>query len=717
MKRIHPGGGMLHYLVKKVRPDIANKILSSGKIETVVVGLGTQGVKHAGLMKNFGTTVTAGIAAGKGGTRIHETIPVYNNVSECLKENPDIAVASIWRHYSNVRDAAIEVIDAGIPIVVLITEGIPLRDVRDILTAARKKGTLLFGGNTPGLIFPPEGIKIGMLPDVFYPEVVSKNSFGSRGITIISRSGAILYHMSDALSSSGLAQNAVIGIGGDGAIGMTFRDIVPLVSKYENTDLVVIAGEIGGSMEELLAEDKEQYPAKYPKPLVALISGANAPRGKTMGHAGAIVSPGTDYGTFESKKRALEHAEIPVVNSQIDLIKAVRRRLKGRTYYRISLYYEDMAKKWEAAPKPEGWGTYITKVEPNSLVVAGYRLEELIEKASIPETVHLVVTGEFPSKEIGREHNETAIKVASLPVPKIDWHKNEDISKYISRCLLSDEYISSLPQTAKDDRVKKTIFTMGRVAGYISKAFNKRVLSAEKLKNIKSFSDLVYLAFTGSQKTDKNRAHMLEALITASVDHGITPPSAQATIIAASTRSAFELAVAQGVGVITDVHGGAGAKAAIFFKNCILKSRKEGLTRNEAARALIKEYVQSGKMIEGIGHRIHTRDPRCESLWALAKKYGISGECVAVSRIVTQEFEKVRGITIPVNVDGVIGAIVSDMGLSEDSAKALFLWGRIVGLSAHYFEEITLHPPMRRIDFNQAVYKGQTLRKYPKNFK
>ena len=122
-------------------------------------------------------------------------------------------------------------------------------------------------------------------------------------------------------------------------------------------------------------------------------------------------------------------------------------------------------------------------------------------------------------------------------------------------------------------------------------------------------------------------------------------------------------------------------------------------------------------MIEGIGHRIHTKDPRCESLWALAKKYGIAGECVAISRIITHEFEKIRGITIPINVDGVIGAIVSDMGLSEDIAKALFLWGRIAGLSAHYFEEITLHAPMRRIDFSQAVYKGRKLRKFPQDNK
>jgi succinyl-CoA synthetase alpha subunit len=210
--------------------------------------------------------------------------------------------SSVWRHYSTAKDATIEAIEAGIPMVILISEGIPLKDVRDILVAARKHKTLLIGGNTPGVIFPPEGIKAGMLPDVFYPEEVSPETYGPKGVTIISRSGAILYHLSDALASVGIAQNAVLGVGGDGAIGSTFRDLVPFAMAYKNTDLVVVAGEIGGCQEELLAEDIKKNPKKYPKPLVALISGAHAPEGKTMGHAGAIVSPGQIYGTFQSKR-------------------------------------------------------------------------------------------------------------------------------------------------------------------------------------------------------------------------------------------------------------------------------------------------------------------------------------------------------------------------------------------------------------------------------
>ncbi|RKY79081.1 hypothetical protein DRQ07_06825, partial [candidate division KSB1 bacterium] len=348
--RINAAEGMLFYIVKNIRPDLAEKIKETGKLETMIIGLGGQGTKHAGLMNDFGTTVSAGVAPGKGGTRVHEVIPVYNTVKEALDEHPSIVAASIWRHYSTAKEAAIEAIEAGIPLVVLISEFIPLKDVRDILVAARRKGTLLIGGNTPGLIFPPERIKIGMLPDVFYPEEKSPGEFGSKGVTIISRSGAILYHMSDAMASVGIAQNAVIGVGGDGAIGSTFKDLVPLAMGYENTDLVVVAGEIGGCMEEMLAEDIKNHPEKYPKPVVALISGAHAPEGKTMGHAGAIVTPGQETGTFRSKKAALESAGVTVVNSQYDLIEAVKGKLGSKRYFDPERYYSKMRKIWEAPP-------------------------------------------------------------------------------------------------------------------------------------------------------------------------------------------------------------------------------------------------------------------------------------------------------------------------------------------------------------------------------
>ncbi len=712
MGRVPADKGMLCHLIKHARPDLVKTIAKTQEVETIVVGLGGQGTRHAGLMRDFGTTVTGGIAAGRGGQRIHETIPVYDNVADCLEDHPNIAAASIWRHYSSARDATLEVIEAGIPLVMLITEGIPVRDVRDILVAARKHKTVLFGGNTPGVIFPPEGVKVGMLPDVFYPEETSPGEFGPHGVTIISRSGAILYHMSDALASAGIAQNAVLGIGGDSANGATFQDLVPVAMDYENTDVVVVAGEIGGSKEELLAEDIKANPKKYPKPLVALISGANAPEGKTMGHAGAIVAPGQEFGTFRSKKKALEDAGVTVVNHQADLIDAVQAKLRGKTYFEVPRYYEKMRMTWEQAPKKPEWGTLVTRVAPNSLLISGYPLEQIVEKASLLQVGHLLIKLELPSTSVLAAHEKLACKAAQVPAPPVDRLGDEDVSATLAKCFLMDDALAEVSQKGKDGPVGKTIFALGRYARYLAK-----ILGTEAALNgaaaDEPFSGLIYRAVTGENTFDANRARMIEAMIVASVDHGVTPPSAQATCIAASVRAGYHMAVASGVGAITDVHGGAGAKAAAFFSQCAAKAKADGIDQADATLALLAEYMQTGKRIEGLGHRVHTEDPRRNVLWKLSEDTQLAGPCVGISRIVGDLFERVRGMSLPINVDGVIGAIVADMDLSTDLAKALFVYGRVAGLSAHYFEEIASQTQMRRINFAQAAYKGKALRDFP----
>jgi citrate synthase len=229
----------------------------------------------------------------------------------------------------------------------------------------------------------------------------------------------------------------------------------------------------------------------------------------------------------------------------------------------------------------------------------------------------------------------------------------------------------------------------------------------EKLNGNEPFSQVMYHAITGNVTINERHSRMIEAMIIASVDHGVTPPSAQATIIAASTRTPYEVAVAQGIGVITDVHGGAGAKAAQFFHECIEKSKKERIDVSQSARTLMKEYIEKGKRIEGLGHRVHTKDPRRDVLWNIASQTGVAGEHMKLSKTVSTLFEQVRGMNLPINVDGVIGGIVADMNLNPSIAKALFIYGRLAGLSAHYFEEISSQPVMRRINFAEAVYRGK----------
>jgi succinyl-CoA synthetase alpha subunit len=711
--RIKATDGFLFFLVRKLRPALAERVARSGRLDTIILGLGGQGTKHAGLMHDFGTSIVAGVAPGGAGTRVHETIPVYDTVRDCLADFPDVVAASIWRHYSTAAGAAIEAIEAGLPLVVLISEGLPLRDVRDVIVAARAHNTVLIGGNTPGLIFPPERIKIGMLPDVFYPEEPAPGRFGPRGVTIISRSGAILYHMSDGMASVGIAQNAVIGVGGDGAIGSTFRDLVPLAMEYPNTDLVIVAGEIGGCQEELLAQDIRDNPKAYPKPVVALISGSRAPEGKTMGHAGAIVTPGLETGTYLAKKKALEAAGVPVVNSQFDLIDAVREKLQGKTYFEPERYYARMRTIWDAPPPKPSWTTLVSNVEPNNLVVRGYRIQDLIARASLVEAAHVVTVGELPDSGLRASLDRLGLDATRQPLPPVVRGPAEDLSKTFQKYLLMDASLAAFAPTGRTAPAEKAVFTLGRCAAYLAAATGHgAALPAAGAGT--ALAQAVFAAVTGEERYDAKRGRMLEAIIVASVDHGVTPPSAQATLIASSVRASYESAVAQGVGAITDVHGGAGEKAAEFFLQCAGLAANERLSLEDATRAVIRRYIREGRRVEGMGHRVHTRDPRRDVLWGLAEANGLAGPCVAVSRIAEDMLREVRGLSLPINVDGVIGAIVADMGLDPKLAKALFIIGRTMGLSAHYFEEVTSQPPMRPIVFSQAVYRGPAERAFPK---
>ena len=705
MKRISPEKGLLFHFIKTIDPALSKRIAAQGVIDTIVIGLGTAGTRHAGLMSSYGTRVTAGIAPGRSGTRLHEVIPVYDTVAECMEDYPDIAVASIWKHYSTAAQAAIEAIEAGIPVVVLISEGIPQRDVRDVLAVARKRKTLLIGGNTPGIIFPPEGIKVGMLPDVFYPQEPKNGIAGPNGVTIVSRSGAILYHVSDGLSSVGIAQNAVLGVGGDGTIGSTFRKLVPLAMEHGPTDLVVVAGEIGGIQEELLAEDIRKNPSRYPKPIVALISGANAPEGKTMGHAGAIISPGTAFGTFESKRDSLKAVGVVVVNSQYDLIAEVQKKLKGKTYFQVSRYYERMREFWEEPPVKPTWSTLITKAEPNVLMISGYKLQDLIGRFPLLDVAHLLIKGELPQPSQSREYQKVAMDAAMLSAPKARIPAGEDISKSLAKLLILDETVARLPDKGKNATTLKTAYTLGRMVRYLARVFgNEAALDGLPLKA--PFGRAMVAALTGSAKDDKPRAGIIEAMVVASVDHGVTPPSTQAGLITASVRAAYEVSVAAGISAITDVHGGAGANAARFFLICRDMAKKQNVSLEEAVNKVMTEYVKTGARIEGLGHRVHTNDPRRDALWKMAEKTKVAGDCVKISKVAGRIFEMIRGLKLPINVDGVIGSIVADMGLPPSVAKALFVFGRVAGLSAHYFEEVASQLPMRQIVFADAVYRG-----------
>ncbi|MDQ6747422.1 MAG: succinate--CoA ligase subunit alpha, partial [Candidatus Dormibacteraeota bacterium] len=266
----------------------------------VVLGMtGREGTFHTEQMKAFGTNVVAGTSPGKGGNTHLET-PVFNTVAEAVDET-GANTAAIFVPPPGAADAIMEAADAGVGLIVAITEGIPVLDMvraRAFIHETMAEPQLV-GGNCPGLISPADRAKVGIIP----------NHIAVPGrVGVVSRSGTLTYEILAGLRDAGLGVSTCVGIGGDPVLGLTFKDVVGLFASDPETDAVVMLGEIGGSDEEAAAAYIGD--TKYPKPVVAFISGRSAPPGKRMGHAGAIIS-GTSGGP-QAKVDALKAAGVRV---------------------------------------------------------------------------------------------------------------------------------------------------------------------------------------------------------------------------------------------------------------------------------------------------------------------------------------------------------------------------------------------------------------------
>lgn len=267
-------------------------IIINKNTETMIQGItGSNASLHAKFMLEYGTKIVGGVTPSKGGQEIH-SIPVYDTVEECIDHHPNIEVTSIWVPARFAKDAILEAVDAGLRTVVVITEMIPIHDMLFVRKKAREKGTIVLGGNTPGLISPGKAL-VGMLPKLVFKE-------GRVGT--VARSGAITYYIANSLSLENIGQSTCVGLGGDPILGSNFEDILGLFEKDDETDAIVLAGEIGGIYEEIAAD----YIKQMKKPVIAYIAGVHAPQGKRMGHAGAIIEG--DIGTAASKIRALTDA-------------------------------------------------------------------------------------------------------------------------------------------------------------------------------------------------------------------------------------------------------------------------------------------------------------------------------------------------------------------------------------------------------------------------
>jgi succinyl-CoA synthetase alpha subunit len=286
-------------------------VLVDKNTRVIVQGLtGKEGTFHARQMIEYGTNIVGGVTPGKGGSE-HEGVPVFNTVEDAVHQSGANA-SVIYVPPAFAADAIMEAADAGLPLVVCITEGIPTLDMVKVREYLSDKSTRLIGPNCPGIISPGK-CKIGIMPGHIHKE-------GSVGV--VSRSGTLTYEAVGQLTALGLGQSTALGIGGDPIIGTTHKDALALFQDDDETSAIVMIGEIGGTAEEEAAQFAKD---NVTKPIVAFIAGQTAPPGRRMGHAGAIIAGGK--GTAAEKMKALEEAGIRVVKSPADIGTAVKDAL------------------------------------------------------------------------------------------------------------------------------------------------------------------------------------------------------------------------------------------------------------------------------------------------------------------------------------------------------------------------------------------------------
>jgi succinyl-CoA synthetase alpha subunit len=291
-------------------------ILVDETSRVIVQGItGRDGAFHTSQMVSYGTKVVGGVTPGKGGQKTDGGIPIFDTMAEAVAET-GANTSVVYVPAAFATDAVCEAADAGVALIVCITEGIPVLDMVRVLPYLRERGARLIGPNCPGVISPGK-CKVGIMPGGIH-----------RGgpVGVVSRSGTLTYEIVDHLTRSGLGQSTCIGIGGDPIVGTNFLDALELFAKDEETDCVVLIGEIGGSDEE---EAAAVIAGGYPKKVASFIAGRTAPPGKRMGHAGAIVTGGT--GTAAEKIAAFEAVGVEVAATPGEIVGLVKRILPGRS--------------------------------------------------------------------------------------------------------------------------------------------------------------------------------------------------------------------------------------------------------------------------------------------------------------------------------------------------------------------------------------------------
>ena len=277
----------------------------SEKQPVIVQGItGKFGTRHTKLMMEYGTNIVAGVTPGKGGQKFENSVPIYETVKEAI-DATGAKISIMFVPAKFFLGAAKDALEAGIKLLIAIPEHVPVQDAMKTIELAKQKGAIMIGPNTPGVMIP-DLIKIGIMP-------ASPFKFGN--VAVLSKSGTLLYEISNNLSTSGFGQCITLGIGGDPVNGTRLIDAFDMVKDYPNLDSIVVVGEIGGDAEEVFAQ--KIIDEDFKKPIVAYVAGRKAPKEKRMGHAGAIVMG--NYGSAESKIEMFSKANIPVAKRPVEV--------------------------------------------------------------------------------------------------------------------------------------------------------------------------------------------------------------------------------------------------------------------------------------------------------------------------------------------------------------------------------------------------------------
>jgi succinyl-CoA synthetase alpha subunit len=565
-------------------------ILIDNTKRVIVQGItGREGQARTRLMLDYGTNVVGGVTPGKGGAEVLG-VPVFNSCGEAAAALGTIDISVLFVPAAGLKDAALDAISAGVKLVVLVADRVPVWDAMEIAAAAKARGASFVGPNTLGIASPGQAV-VGMIGgraesarEWFKPPLP-----GGTGVGIISRSGGMSSSTAYYCGQAGVRISTIVHIGGDAVLGLRIPEVAAMFESDPATDAIVVFGEIGGSQEEELAEMIAAK--KLTKPVVAYIGGKAARAGTRFSHAGAIIEG--NKGTHAGKVAALRGAGATVVDAFGELPDAVVGVLRAKNSRSLM----------SDAERKAVWTSAVTRIRPNEVAVRGRDIASLMGSVSFGSAVYLILTGNLPTEPVGR---------------------------------------------------------------------------------------------------------LMDAILVSSIDHGATPPSCLAARTVASTGASLSQSVAAGIMSINKHHGGAIEDAGRYLRHLLDAAATSRRSIDEIAMEEITRIKASGDRISGFGHRIHTKDPRTAKLFELATAAGLSDgpkTHIGAARAVERAFAAI-GKPLPINVDGALGAILSDLGLDPKVFNGIFMIARTPGLVAHVVEEQTREKPMRRIDPVNHAYDG-----------